>query len=119
MCKRSLGTAVLAVEGPGFTGLCEVEAVFHPRGCMGASRPHLDLEISRCSELAGMLGDILFVRGGSFDCRVLERVVEVSLEPLLPGYLMIIRLPRSLGVERKRGLCYLSLKGRDALYLGL
>ena len=119
MCKRRLGKAVLAVEGPGFTKSCEVEAVFHPRGCMGASRPHLDLEISECRGLTGMLGDILFVRGGSFDCRVLEGFVEVSLEPLLPGYIMVLRLPRSLGMRRERGLCYLSLKGRTMLYLGL
>lgn len=119
MCKRRLGRAVLTMEGPGFTGSCEVEAVFHPRGCMGASRTHLDLDITGCSELAGMLGEILFVRGGSFECRVLGQVVEVSLEPLLPGYLMTIRLPRPLGVKRRRGHCYLSLKKRDTLYLGL
>ena len=119
MCKKSLGAAMLAVKGPGFTGLCKVEAVLHPRGCLGASRTHLDLDISECSGLAGVLSDVLFIRGRSFDCRVLERIVEVSLEPLLPGYLLAIRLPHSLEVKRGRGLCYLSLKGRDALYLGL
>ena len=105
----------LVIEDPG-TGRLEVEAVLHPRGCMGARSTHLDiplrgpLEGSLLASLAGPRGGLtLRARPASGGCVELEAPsglppVRLCVEgAVLGGGLAYLR--------RVRGKLYLTLPG--------
>jgi hypothetical protein len=110
-CKRPVQ---LYIRDPGL-GALTVEAFMHPRGCMGASRSHLDIPLD------GLEGSLLASLAGPRGTVTLEAEPQgggcVALEP--PGGLPSILLcleglrPRRgpARLRRIRGKLYLALPG--------
>jgi len=87
---------------------------------MGASRDHIDVELSACDEAWNILRDLLRVRGSSFDCEWSDTHISIKLNRLVPGYMLVVLIPDAkLSGGTGPFRCYMRFSRSGKLYIGL